>query len=78
LGILGYVVSANKAPLSFTYIPASANTMTSTPETVTNVVYPAIKPISTAVSIANGSPLQTGAVQTLDLVGVLNGDIVLS
>jgi len=77
LGILGYVVSANKAPLSYTYIPASANTLTATPETVTNVVYPAIKPISTAVSIANGSPLQTGAVQTLDLVGVLNGDIVL-
>ena len=95
LGILNYYVSVNKSPtaLSFSYFPAQNNSLSNSPESVANVVVPAISTFQTNLSNmvvnatgvvagdyvyggSNSISLSTGNAQTLDIVGVLNGNVV--
>ena len=77
LDILSYYVAVNKNPslMSYTYLPASSNT-TSSPESVSNVVCPTMTPFMTNLSMTSGSSLNPAQSQTLDIVGVLNGNLV--
>jgi hypothetical protein len=80
LAILQYFVNysnLNSAPLSYTYFPASQQGFLGTGKVgVVNSVAPAMTAISTNINALNSTPLGIGGQQTLDIVGVLQGDVV--
>jgi len=80
LAILQYFVNysnLNSAPLSYTYFPASQQGFLGTGKVgVANSVAPAMTAISTNINALNSTPLGIGGQQTLDIVGVLQGDVV--
>ncbi|MFN0003516.1 MAG: hypothetical protein ACKVPZ_00855, partial [Burkholderiaceae bacterium] len=80
LAILQYFVNysnLNSAPLSYTYFPSSQQGFTGAGKVgVSNVAAPAISVITTNINALNSTPLGIGGQQTLDIVGVLQGDVV--
>ena len=82
LAILQYFVNysnLNSAPLSYTYFPSSQQGFVGTGKVgIGNSVAPAISVLTTNINAANSTTLGIGGQQTLDIVGVLYGDIVNS
>ena len=82
LAILQYFVNysnLNSAPLSYTYFPSSQQGFVGTGKVgIGNSVAPAISVLTTNINAANSTSLGIGGQQTLDIVGVLYGDIVNS
>jgi len=80
LAILQYFVNysnLNSAPLSFTYFPASQQGSTGVGKVgVGNATAPAMTVITTNINASNSTTLGIGSSQTLDIVGVLQGDVI--
>jgi len=80
LAILQYFVNysnLNSSPLSYTYFPASQQGSTGAGKVgVANSVAPAMTVITTNINATNSTPLGIGGQQTLDIVGVLQGDVI--
>jgi len=80
LAILQYFVNysnLNSAPLTYTYFPSSQQGFTGVGKVgVGNSVAPAISVITTNINATNLTTIGLGNGQTLDIVGVLQGDVV--
>jgi hypothetical protein len=80
LAILQYFVNysnLNSAPLSYTYFPASQQGSTGVGKVgVGNAVTPPMTAIITNINASNSTTLGIGGTQTLDIVGVLQGDVI--
>jgi len=80
LSILQYFVSysnLNSAPLSYTYFPSAQQGFVGNGKVgVSNSVAPALSVITTNINATNATTLGNGASQTLDIVGVLQGDVI--
>jgi len=80
LAILQYFVNysnLNSAPLSYTYFPSSQQGFVGTGKVgVSNSVAPAMSVITTNINATNLTTIGLGNGQTLDIVGVLQGDVI--
>jgi hypothetical protein len=80
LAILQYFVNysnLSSPPLSYTYFPSSQQGFTGTGKVgVSNSVAPTIPVITTNINATNSTTLSIGGQQTLDIVGVLQGDVI--
>ena len=80
LAILQYFVNysnMNSAPLSYSYFPSSQQGFVGAGKVgVINAVAPAFSIISTNINATNSTVLNFGGSQTLDIVGVLQGDVI--
>jgi hypothetical protein len=80
LAILQYFVNysnLNSAPLSYSYFPSSQQGFIGAGKVgVVNAVAPAFSVISTNINTINSTILGIGGQQTLDIVGVLHGDVI--
>ena len=80
LAILQYFVNysnLNSAPLSYTYFPASQQGSTGVGKVgVGSATAPAMTAITTNINASNSTTLGIGGSQTLDIVGVLQGDVI--
>jgi len=80
LAILQYFVNysnLNSAPLSYTYFPSAQQGFVGVGKVgVANSVAPTMSTITTNINATNSTTLGNGASQTLDIVGVLQGDVI--
>jgi len=80
LAILQYFTNfsnLNSAPLSYRYFPSSQEGQVGVGKvTVTNAVMPSMTQITTNINASTLATLGNGGSQTLDIIGVLQGDIV--
>jgi hypothetical protein len=80
LAILQYFTNfsnLNSAPLSYRYFPSSQEGQVGVGKvTVTNAVLPSMTQITTNIRASDLGALGNGQTQTLDIIGVLQGDIV--
>jgi hypothetical protein len=80
LAILQYFTNfsnLNSAPLSYRYFPSSQEGQVGVGKvTVTNAVMPSMTQITTNINAATLGTIGNGQPQTLDIIGVLQGDIV--
>ena len=80
LAILQYFVSysnLNSAPLTYSYFPASQQGSVGVGKIgITNSAAPAFSTITTNINASNSNTLGIGGTQSLDIVGVLQGDVI--
>jgi hypothetical protein len=80
LAILQYFVNysnMNSAPLTYSYFPSSQQGSVGPGKVgVGNSVAPSFSVISTNINATNSTVLNFGGSQTLDIVGVLQGDVI--
>ena len=81
LNILQYYVNYSNlasAPLTFTYFPASAeNNVGDGKIGVANAAAPALPSFQTSTNVSSGAAMNMLGINALDIIGVLQGDVVI-
>ena len=82
LSILQYYVNYTNlasAPLTFTYFPASAeNNVGDGKIGVANAAAPAMPSFQTSTNVSSGAAMNMLGINALDIIGVLQGDVVIA
>jgi hypothetical protein len=81
LNILQYYVNYSNlasAPLTYTYFPASAENYVGDGKIgVANAAAPALPSFQTSTNVSSGAPMNMLGINALDIIGVLQGDVVI-